>query len=51
MAYRMICKDTIEERIIQLQQKRELSDELVRAEDSFVKDLTEDMDFYLVRPE
>lgn len=47
MAYRMICKDTIEERIIQLQQKkRELSDELVRAEDSFVKDLTEeDVDF------
>ncbi|MEO7312663.1 MAG: DEAD/DEAH box helicase [Chitinophagaceae bacterium] len=46
-AYKMICKDTIEERIIQLQQKKtELSDHLVGNEDGFVKQLTrEDVEY------
>lgn len=40
-AYKMICKDTIEERIIELQQKKKtLSDELISAEEGFVKNLT-----------
>lgn len=42
-AYRMICKDTIEEKIIQLQQnKKELSDQLIGDNDGFVKQLTKD---------
>lgn len=42
-AYKMICKDTIEEKILTLQQrKRELSDGLIHEEDGFVKQLTED---------
>ena len=46
-AYKMICKDTIEEKIIQLQQKKtELSDNLVGNEDGFVKQLTrEDVEY------
>jgi superfamily II DNA or RNA helicase len=41
-AYKMICKDTIEERIIELQQRKQsLSDELISAEEGFVKSLTE----------
>jgi superfamily II DNA or RNA helicase len=41
-AYRLICKDTIEERIIQLQEdKKKLAGELV-GEDGFVKELTEE---------
>ncbi len=47
-AYKMICKDTIEERIIELQQKKKsLSDELISAEEGFVKNLTEDDVAYL----
>lgn len=42
-AYKMICKDTIEERIIQLQQKKqELAGALVIEDEGFVKSLTED---------
>ncbi len=41
--YKMICKDTIEERVIQLQQKKsELADELIGSEQGFVKNLTRD---------
>ncbi|BAV05235.1 Superfamily II DNA or RNA helicase, SNF2 family [Filimonas lacunae] len=49
-AYKMICKDTIEERIIQLQQqKHALAGALVTEEegDSFVKSLTEEDVAYL----
>jgi non-specific serine/threonine protein kinase len=46
-AYRMICKDTIEDKIIQLQEKkRTLAKELVSDEDHFVKSLSkEDVEF------
>jgi hypothetical protein len=47
-AYKMICKDTIEERIIELQQKKKtLSDELISAEEGFVKNLSEEDVAYL----
>lgn len=42
-AYKMICKDTIEEKIINLQQKKKkLSEDLVTADEGFVKSLTEE---------
>lgn len=42
-AYQMICKDSIEEKIIALQQrKRSLSDALVSEENAFMKTLTEE---------
>lgn len=42
-AYKMICKDTIEEKILTLQQKKKkLSEDLVSAENNFVKSLTEE---------
>jgi len=46
-AYNMVCKDTIEEKIMQLQQrKKKLADELISEEESFVKGLTEnDIEF------
>ncbi len=46
-AYKMICKDTIEEKIVQLQQrKRELSDNLIGDNEGFVKQLSkEDVEF------
>ena len=46
-AYKMICKDTIEEKIIQLQQrKKELSDNLIGDNEGFVKQLSkEDVEF------
>jgi SNF2 family DNA or RNA helicase len=46
-AYRMICKDTIEEKIIKLQQsKMSLSEELISEDDGFVKNLSEnDLEF------
>jgi SNF2 family DNA or RNA helicase len=46
-AYKMICKDTIEEKILMLQQRKsELSDGLIHEEDGFVKQLTEkDIEF------
>ncbi|MFA6057087.1 MAG: DEAD/DEAH box helicase [Taibaiella sp.] len=47
-AYKMICKDTIEERIIELQQKKKtLSEELISAEEGFVKNLSEEDVVYL----
>lgn len=47
-AYKMICKNTIEEKIIELQQKKKgLSDELISDENGFVKHLTEDEVAYL----
>jgi non-specific serine/threonine protein kinase len=46
-AYRMICKDTIEDKIMQLQErKRLLAKELIADDDSFVKALTrEDVEY------
>ena len=46
-AYKMICKGTIEEKIMQLQQrKKKLAEELIGEEEGFVKALTEnDIDF------
>ncbi|MBS1511323.1 MAG: DEAD/DEAH box helicase [Bacteroidetes bacterium] len=46
-AYKMICKDTIEEKIMQLQQtKKELSENLIGDTEGFVKQLTkEDVEF------
>lgn len=46
-AYKMICKDSIEEKIILLQQqKKELSDHLIGQEEGLVKQLSrEDVDF------
>lgn len=46
-AYKMICKDTIEEKIMQLQlSKKELSDNLIGDNEGFVKHLTkEDVEF------
>lgn len=46
-AYKMICKDTIEEKILALQQqKRQLADDLIVAEEGFVKNLSlEEIDF------
>ena len=42
-AYKLICKDTIEEKIIQLQQrKKKLAAELIGEEEGFVKALSED---------
>ena len=48
-AYKMICKDTIEEKIMQLQQrKKKLAAELIGEEEGFVKSLTEeDIEFLL----
>lgn len=43
MAYKMICKDTIEEKIVTHQQnKKQVSDELIQIEDSFVKSLNKE---------
>jgi len=42
-AYRMICKDTVEEKILQLQKhKKSIADEIISSESSFVKNLTRD---------
>ena len=42
-AYKMICKNSIEEKIIQLQAKKNtLSEELIKEEEGFVKQLTEE---------
>ena len=42
-AYKMICKNSIEEKIIQLQEKKQiLSEELIQEEEGFVKQLTEE---------
>src|SRR5699024_981653 len=42
-AYNMICKNTIEEKIVTLQNKKQtLSDELISDDANFVKNLTKD---------
>src|SRR5205823_11888080 len=42
-AYRMICKDTIEDKILQLQQrKKQLANELVTEDAGFIKKLSKD---------
>ncbi|WP_332733925.1 DEAD/DEAH box helicase [Flavihumibacter sp.] len=47
-AYQMICKDSIEEKIVALQQrKRSLSNALVTEEEGFIKQLTEEDLAYL----
>ena len=47
-AYKIICKDTIEEKIIQLQQKKKkLAEDLVGEDDGFIKALTEEDIAYL----
>ena len=47
-AYKMICRGTIEEKIVALQErKKQLAEELVSAEEGFVKALTEDDIAYL----
>ena len=47
-AYKMICKNTIEEKIIHLQQKKKkLSEDLVAADEGFAKSLTEEDVQYL----
>lgn len=47
-AYKMICKDTIEEKIISLQQrKKQLADDLVSEDEGFVKSLNEEDINYL----
>ncbi|HEU4469601.1 MAG TPA: DEAD/DEAH box helicase, partial [Flavisolibacter sp.] len=48
-AYKLICKDTIEERIIELQnRKKHLAEELISEEEGFVKTLTEEDVMYLL---
>lgn len=46
-AYKMICKDTVEEKILKLQEKKQmLADDLIQEESGFVKNLTrEDVEF------
>lgn len=47
-AYKMICKGSVEEKIIALQQKKKsISEELVTAEEGFVKNLSEEDVAYL----
>ncbi|OJV56359.1 MAG: hypothetical protein BGO31_14830 [Bacteroidetes bacterium 43-16] len=47
-AYQMLCKDTIEEKMVLLQQKKaNISDGLVHAEENFVKNLSEEDVQYL----
>lgn len=43
MAYKMICKDTIEEKIIKYQEtKKQLSDDIIQTDESFVKNLSKE---------
>ncbi len=46
-AYKMICKDSVEEKILQLQEKKKmLADDLIQEETGFVKNLSrEDVEF------
>lgn len=46
-AYKMICKDSVEEKILKLQEKKQmLADDLIQEESGFVKNLTrEDVEF------
>jgi len=44
----MICRNTIEEKIIEIQQRKQItSDALISEEDGFVKNLTQDDIAYL----
>jgi SNF2 family DNA or RNA helicase len=41
-SYKLVCKNTVEERILELQQrKKHLAEELISAEEGFVKNLDE----------
>jgi non-specific serine/threonine protein kinase len=41
--YRMICKDTVEEKILKYQErKKALADDIIRTEESFIKHLTKE---------
>ncbi len=43
IAYRMICRDTVEEKIVTLQQsKRDLADKIVRSDESLIRSLSAD---------
>lgn len=43
MAYKMICKDTIEEKIVSLQaSKKQLSSDIIQTDESFVKSLSKE---------
>ncbi len=43
IAYRMICKNTIEEKIVNLQKKKtQIASELIKTEDTFMKKITTD---------
>lgn len=43
IAYRMICRETVEEKIVELQQsKQELADSIIRADESLIRSLTTD---------
>jgi SNF2 family DNA or RNA helicase len=46
-AYKMICKDTVEEKILQLQERKKmLADDLIQEDSAFVKNLSrEDVEF------
>ena len=48
-AYRLICRDTVEEKILELQQKkRDLADAILNADNSLIQNLTrEDLEFLL----
>ena len=47
-AYRMICKDTVEEKILQLQErKKSLVKEIISDDSGFVKKLTKEDVLYL----
>jgi SNF2 family DNA or RNA helicase len=49
-AYRMICKNTIEEKIIKMaQRKKVIAEDLVTAEEGFVKSLTMEDVAYLLQ--
>ena len=48
-AYRMVCKDTVEEKIIELaQRKRKMSEHLISTDESFTKSLTREDLMYLL---
>ena len=42
-AYKLVCKDTIEEKILQLQtKKKNLADDIIRTDESILKSLDKD---------
>jgi SNF2 family DNA or RNA helicase len=47
-AYRLIARDTVEEKVLQLQeQKRALADAIITADNSVRRDLVEDLELLL----